>query len=312
MSISGELAALLGDEPLCLADVGASYFLPDTWLPLVPLPQARFVLFDPVGQNLAHAAQLPRDRVTVVPAALSRTGGAAEFFLAHTDSGSSLYPPHPQPGRPALNHDYFFPLKVLDIPTATLAGSLDQHRIEAVHAIKLDTQGSELDIVKGLDAPRLNRLLLAELEVTMETHVVHQGAARLPDVIQHFERSGFRFVNTRIARKSLERTGCVGPAYAATLGAQHECDVLFVRDLVNGGAPGTREQLRRALRQQLTLLCAYYLHAEALDTLQLASPLLPGEAPLLAALEQSIRRCAEQQSQDLQRGEASLWHRDRT
>jgi FkbM family methyltransferase len=311
MSISAELAALLGDEPLCLADVGASYFLSDTWNPLVPLPQARFVLFDPVGQNLAYASQLPRERVTVVPAALSREGGAAEFFLAHVDSGSSLLPPHPQPGRPPLDHDYFFPLKVLDIPTTTLASCFDRHGVETVHAIKLDTQGSELEIVKGLDARRLDQLLLAELEVTMDTHVSHLGAARLPEVITHFEAAGFRWVNTRIARKSLARSGCVGPAYAATLGAQHECDVLFVRNLL-AGPSRPRQQLHRALRQQLTLLCAYYLHGEALETLALAAPLLPGQGALVAALEQAIRRCAEKQSHDASRGAASLWHRDQT
>src|SRR5258708_7628765 len=151
---------ILGGQPLTLADVGASYFLPDTLSYVVPMPTSRFVLFDPVGKNLAYAANLPPDRVTVIPSALSRQGGAAEFFLANTDSGSSLYPPHPWPGRPALNHDYFFPLKVIDIETPTLAACLAERRIDLVHAIKLDTQGSELDIVKGLDLRRLQQLLL--------------------------------------------------------------------------------------------------------------------------------------------------------
>ena len=302
---------ILGGQPLTLADVGASYFLPDTWSYVVPMPTARFVLFDPVGKNLAYAANLPPDRVTVIPSALSRQGGAAEFFLANTDSGSSLYPPHPWPGRPALNHDYFFPLKVIDIETQTLAACLDERRIDLVHAIKLDTQGSELDIVKGLDLRRLQQLLLVEMEVTMDSHPVQLGAARMPEVITFFEANGFRYVNTRIARKALEPSGCVGPRFASTVGAQHECDVLFIRDITTMH-PDHPEWFMRALRQQVTLLCAYYLHGEAVQALRFAAERFPQERPTCAALEQAVGRYAEYQSACLKSGVLSLWHRDQT
>ncbi|HEX3695649.1 MAG TPA: FkbM family methyltransferase [Polyangia bacterium] len=302
---------ILGGHPLNLADVGASYFLPDTWSYLVPLPTATFVLFDPVGKNLAYAKNLPPDRVTVIPTALSRTGGAAEFFLANTDSGSSLFPPHPWPGRPALNHDYFFPLRIVDIETRTLAACLDERRIDLVHAIKLDTQGSELDIVKGMDARRLEQLLLVEMEVSMDSHPAQLGSARLPEVITYFEARGFRYVNTRIARKALEPTGCTGPRFAATLAAQHECDVLFIRDIA--ALPIDRpEWLMRALRQQVTLLCAYYQHGEAVQSVRWAAERLPAERPTCLALEQAIGRVAEHQAACLEAGTLSLWHRDQT
>lgn len=302
---------ILGGHPLQLVDVGASYFLPDTWSYFVPLPTAKFVLFDPVGKNLAYAKNLPPDRVTVIPAALSRDGGAAEFFLANTDSGSSLFPPHPWPGRPALNQDYFFPLRIVDIETQTLAGSLDERRVDLVHAIKLDTQGSELDIVKGLDARRLEQLLLCELEVTIDSHPTQLGSARLSDVIDFFEANGFRFVNTRIARKALDATGCTGPRFAATIGAQHECDVLFVRDLAAIPIENP-EWLMRALRQQTALLCAYYLHGEAVQAVRWAAERLPHERATCAALEQAIGRFAEYQAACLKGGALSLWHRDAT
>jgi FkbM family methyltransferase len=305
------LAQILGGHPLRLADVGASYFMPDTWNYFLPLPTARFVLFDPVGQNLAYAKQLPPDRVTVIPVALSQKGGASEFFLANTDSGSSLFPPHPWPGRPALNHGYFFPMKITDIETRTLASCFDEHRIDAVHAIKLDTQGSELEIVKGLDAGRLQKLLLVEMEVTLDSHPLYLGAARLPAVIDYFEARGFRYVNTRIARRALEPAGCVGPRFTSTLAAQHECDVLFVRDIINA-RPDDPQDFMRVLRQQLALLCAYYLHAEAIETLRLAAAIVPAAREMMGALEQAIARFAEHQSACLKAGALSLWHRDQT
>jgi FkbM family methyltransferase len=305
------LAQILDGQPLILADVGASYFMPDTWYNLLPLPTTHFVLFDPVGKNLEYGKQLPAERVTVIPFALSRNGGASEFFLANTDSGSSLLPPHPWPGRPALNHDYFFPLQVLDIETKTIASCLNDHGIDAVHAIKLDTQGSELDIVKGLDPSRLEKLLLVEMEVTMDSYPVMFGAARLPEVIDYFEGNGFRYINTRIARKPLEPSGCVGPAFASTLPAQHECDVLFIRDILNT-PPDDSRSFMRVLRQQLALLCVYYLHSEAFETARAAAQILPAARDALNSLEQAITQFAEYQSARLKEGALSLWHRDQT
>jgi FkbM family methyltransferase len=304
---SEPLTQILGGEPLVLVDVGASYFMPDTWNYFLPLTTSQFILFDPVGKNLAYAKGLQPDRVTVIPVALSRHGGASEFFLANTDSGSSIFPPHPWPGRPALNHDYFFPLRVMDIETKTLASCLNEQSIDAVHAIKLDTQGSELDIVKGLDDRRLEKLLLVEMEVNLDSYPVYLGAARLPEVIEYFEGNGFRYVNTRIARKSLDASGCVGPRFSSSLPAQHECDVLFVRDMFRTGFENG-EEFMRALRQQLTLLCAYFLHGEAIETVHLAGELFPTKRKLLNALEQSIGRFAEYQSACLKQGPLSTWH----
>jgi len=302
---------LLGGESLRLADVGASYFLPDTWSYLLPLPSAHFVLFDPVRRNLKYAEQLPPSRSTIIPMALSRTGGASEFFLANTDSGSSLLPPSPTAEWPDGHDAYFFPLRILDIPTKTLASCLDDHDVGAVHAIKLDTQGSELDIVKGLDPARLSQLLLVEMEVTLETEPVYLGAARLPEVIAYLEAAGFRFVNTRISRHSAEAAGCVGPRFASTLPAQCECDVLFVRDIFRDTYPNA-QAFWSVLRRELTLLCAYYLHGEALSILRKAAAKFPIEKALVSALEQAVGQVAEHQSRCLANGALSLWHRDRT
>lgn len=303
------LANILGGETLQLADVGASYFLPDTWAYLLPLPTSRFVLFDPVGTNLAYASKLPPEKVRVVPTALSKDGGAAEFFLAHVDSGSSLFPPHPWPSRPPLNHDYFFPLKVIDIETKTMGACLDEHGIEAVDAIKLDTQGSELDIVKGLDPARLARVLLVEMEVSMDSHPTQLGSAKLPEVIAFFESHGFRYINTRIARRSLKATGCEDNG--ATIAAQHEADVLFVKDIMNMEHPDTASFLK-TLRRLLTLLCAYYMHGDAKETLQVAASFLPAARPTLAAFESWINQVADVQAAHLKAGGQSLWHRDHT
>ncbi len=301
------LHALLGGESLVLADVGASYFMPDTWMQLVPLPQTRFVLFDPVGKNLEYAKQLPAGRAVVIPSALSRDGGLAELFVSNVDSGSSILPPQQWPHRPALPHDYFFPLRVVDVETKTMHTALDEHGVAEVHAIKLDTQGSELDIVRGLDAKRLSRLVMVEMEVSMTNPPTYVGAARLPDVITFFEDNGFRYVNTRIERRSLQALGCTGPAWSATIPAQHECDAIFVRDVL--ATSPDRTTLLADLRRLITLLCAYYMHGEAIEVLRVAAAELgPDARGTLAAMEQGVAACAEQQAARIASGMHTTWH----
>jgi FkbM family methyltransferase len=301
--------SLLSSYPLVMVDVGASYFLPDTWNVLFPLPSSRFVLFDPCSQNLAYAQGHPAEKVLSIPSALAGKEGVCEFFLANMDSGSSLYPPMVYKNRPAPNHEYYFPLRVRDIEVTTLHRSLDLAGIDTIHAIKLDTQGSELDIVRGLDARRLSRLLLVEMEVTLDSTPAYAGAAKLADVIPFFEAAGMRFVNTRIARKPLQPYGLDQPAYAAALGAQHEADVLFVRDLFSIEYQDMADFLATT-HQLVTLLCAYYLHGEALDILQMAAIAMPSEEQALQALQQQVIYIAAQQTQMLQNGALSLWHRD--
>lgn len=307
-----DLAMVLGDEKLCLMDCGASFFLPDTWNYLLPIPSTRFVLVDPVGQSLDYARGFPPERMIVVPTALSRHGGAAEFYLANTSSGSSLLPPRRHPGRSRLgNHDYFFPLQVKDIPTSTLAEVLDDQGIPEVHALKLDTQGSELDIMKGLDGRRLEGLLLVEMEVNLHHQPIYMNMASLPEVITFFEANGFRMVNFRAAGETRDKLGCKGPEYSSTLEAQAEADVLFARDIFLS-PPRNPRALERILRRQMALLCAYYLHAEAIDYARHAAERHGLDPRLAADLEASVRRFAAFQSAHLKSGILSLWHRDKT
>lgn len=304
-------ATILGDEELVFVDVGASYFIPDTWNIFLSLPRAKFVLFDPNGQNLNYAAHLPPERFSIVPRALAVEEGFAELFIANVDSGSSLLPPHQWPGRPDISADYFFPLRIVDIETRTLASCMKDLQLTNLHAIKLDTQGSELDIVKGMGSKLLAGVLLVEMEVTMDSYPVMFGSPKLPEVISFFEAAGFRYVNTRIARRPPAVSRVSGRKFASTIGVQHECDVLFIRDIVNAVYSGPVELLQ-VVRQQVSLLAAYYLHAEALEILHLVSNRLPQYQSEILAIECAIENIAEHQVTQLECGALSLWHRDQT
>lgn len=304
-----DLGTVLGEQPLWLLDAGAAHGIPDNWNYFLHLPTSRFVLVDPVGQTLSYASGFAPGKVNVVPTALSRSGGACEFFLANQSTGSSLLPPHRWPGRARIDNDYFFPLKILDIETTTLKACLDERNIGEIHAIKLDTQGTELPICQGLDERRLGRLLAAELEVSLYARANYLESPKLPEIIAWFEEQGFEFLNLRLNREELAPSGCVGPGFGSTIAAQYAGDALFVRDLFRTECGDSRD-FELTLRRTLALLCGYYLHGEAIEVLRHAADRYRLEARMVGETEGAIRRFAAYQDQCRRQGMPSLWHRD--
>ena len=61
--------------------------------------------------------------------------------------------------------DYFLPLTLKSIVTSTLEVELNKLNIPSIDCIKLDTQGTELAILQGLDDNRFDNLLFVEASI---------------------------------------------------------------------------------------------------------------------------------------------------
>lgn len=294
------IQSILGSEKLVLADVGASYFLPDTWNILAGLESTTFVLFDPNGDNLKYAQTYPLPSFVTVPCALSQYGGLRTLYLSNTDSGSSLYPPTHRTWERSPDHSYFFPMKLIEMETQTLAKSLSTANISLIDAIKLDTQGTELEIILGLDETRWQSLLLVEMEVGLQNPQSYEGAARLCEVQQELEQRGFTLANVRTSRTQ--------PSTPAGISIPNECDVLFVRE---PHQLAKFQDCHRFAQRMIALACAYYLH----DFAKLfISPLWRNTFGFsdneCSMIEKSIQSIANSQANYIAQGGLSLWHRD--
>ncbi|MGD1902798.1 MAG: FkbM family methyltransferase [Geitlerinemataceae cyanobacterium] len=300
MTNSHPLQAILGGGGLTLADVGASYFLPDTWQLLTGLPSTTFVLFDPNGSNLQYTRAYPNTRFVTLPCALSGAGGVRTLYLSNTDSGSSLYPPLDRHWERESDNSYFFPLKLVDIETFSLEQALDRANVETVDAIKLDTQGSELEILLGLDEARWPRLLFVELEVSLQNPPLYRGAARVNEVQHAMERKGFNLVNVRTSRGESSTTSGIS--------VPNECDLLFARDASQIAELADRERLAR---RSIALACTYYLHDFAKQFLnqEWGRVFFPAERER-KLIGGAIDAISSFQDELLARGRLSLWHRD--
>lgn len=206
---------------LTLIDVGASYFLHKPWIPLILAKRVRLIAVDPNAQNLSYLDSYPAIAVTKVSEALSSSPGEQTLYVTNVDSGSSLFPPKPSREdflRSPQLRDYLFPVREEEINVTTL-DLLPITGNDAV-ALKIDTQGAELEILKGAASLlKQRRIMSVEAEVSLLSRPIMSGAPNLQDIASFLEKFGMELVwirpTNRVKRsfKAQER--------------QTEADVLF-------------------------------------------------------------------------------------
>lgn len=140
---------------------------------------AIFFLVDPVPHLKTHLAQLARKLGgTAFNVAAGSQDGELTFFL-HTDtSGSSAYPQ--QEGRVLDGEEVSVPVRRLD---GLIPGGIARPAL-----LKIDTQGAELEVIRG--ATRL----LEEIDVVVaeaSLHEMRKGTPEIGDVIAEMASLGF-------------------------------------------------------------------------------------------------------------------------
>ena len=281
---------------LKFVDCGASYFPPDTWSLALSHPSTHLFLVDPNGDNLAYSANL-RCKTTTIDKALDATSGLKTLYLANTDSGSSILPPTGRPDILALDNGYFLPLTLKNINTSTLEVELNSCEASTIDCIKLDTQGSELLILQGLDEMRFEKLLFVEAEVSLQSPTLYEGAATISTFQAFLEPKGFELANIRLSRdhsKNIQNN----------LPRPPECDVLFVRPFHLLGELKSNPQI---ISKLLLLSNMYYIYDYADELLEYSKNLDMSLFKSLFSCQNHIRSL---QSKYLENGGLSLWHQD--
>jgi len=143
-----------------LFDVGANYGSYTDHL-LRIAPTARIHTFEPHPQTFARlAARTDQTRVTLVQAALSDSAGTLELFDFAARDGST---------QASLSRDavaiYEDAIISHRIACTTLDTYLDEQGIETVHFLKIDTEGFDLNVLKGAaHAIRERRIRIIQFE----------------------------------------------------------------------------------------------------------------------------------------------------
>jgi FkbM family methyltransferase len=266
-------AAILGRaNSLVAVDIGGAVDLQPHWRKL--REAARFVVYEPHSESYQalvdrQAADTGYQGFLYLNEALSGRGGPRTLYQTNVPTGSSLLPPKKGGFGDHPYTTYFNPVTTKTIETTTLARSLDREGIERIDMIKLDTQGTELEILTGLDTGRFADVLVVESEVAL-IDIYDGPETGFEDMLRFMRERGFslfdlrtnRFPGNAVRLKPGEIEAVLGkeltlPPYAHRLA---EVDAVFIRDprnLLASGADAAK------MRRLIALLLAYHFIPEA-------------------------------------------------
>jgi FkbM family methyltransferase len=157
----------LSDTPLVLADVGARGGPAEHWRPL--FDRLWWIAFEPDARSreaLAASASLPH-RHLMLPAALGDHAGDATPYLTRDEGDSSLLRPNTEFLGRFRRPERFDVVGTAGVRTAQLDDELSAQGIRRIDFLKLDTQGSELQILRGARRTLEAAVLGVDVEVEL-------------------------------------------------------------------------------------------------------------------------------------------------
>lgn len=189
---------ILQNDLLDLVDVGAARGLQPHWK--VFEQSSRMCLIEPNEYEHAELKSLYGylgDRIHYIQDAVSEKGGPATLYVTNVSTGTSLLRPSTSNWGEYLDRSYYFPIKEVQIKTQTLESVLNSLKMRN-DLLKIDVQGAELQVLKGLGEERLKNLLCLEVEIGVPGGYEEQGT--IGQVVEYMERFGLSLFDIRAAR----------------------------------------------------------------------------------------------------------------
>jgi len=168
------------------------------------------------------------------PFALHRDRDKKTFYVTAYPSSSGFYPVDMEFWQRFVGKENLSIIKTLEIDTLDLDTFVTENKIDYVDFIKLDTEGSELDILKGA-TKTLEKSVLG-LSVEVEFSPIHKGQPLFCDVDNFLRKIGFNLFDLevrRYRRKSLLEITSQPSYYPTRYGQVILGQALYLRDGVN-------------------------------------------------------------------------------
>lgn len=191
------LRRLMGGRPLVGLDVGAAGGVPSHWRATGDLLEVHAC--EP-NRDAWGATSVDGVRVHWHGDAVAGTSGPRDLYVTNRPTGSSLIPPDPKVmGRFTTASGYHGVARVERVDCLSIPELRATHAIAPFDLIKLDTQGTEHEILCGLDAADWSVLQLAEIEV--EFQPMYRDQPLFADLHVLMADHGFELLDLRTHRE---------------------------------------------------------------------------------------------------------------
>ena len=260
------LAALLAAAGLKFVDVGGRGSAFGALLPLAPF--ADYYVSEPDAAEAERLQrQLPLDApwrsVTVLSAAVGSRQGEARLHLTLKPGMSSLLEPDPEVTRRFFTEGVFRVVDAVTVPVVPLDTAASRYGFTDAAFLKLDTQGTELEILRS--GSRLVRESLLAVHTESLFQPFYKGQSLFADVDGYLRDNGFALFS--LNRTTLRRSGYRPSLYSKRVVTWAHC--LYMREPETLLAAGP-ETLRRDLPRLLALALAFEHYDLSLEIVAIA------------------------------------------
>lgn len=179
-------------KPLVVVDVGCRWGFAERFLSSEHLYDFKIIGFEPDREEcdrlLASYQYLPSGTVTCVPLGLAGAKGQRSLHITKEPACSSLYAPIQflADNYPAL--DCIKPKQTVAVKVTTIKQWAREHGLNYIDYLKIDTQGSELEILKGAE-DLLDSIRCIDIEV--EFNPIYEGQALFGETDIYLRSKGF-------------------------------------------------------------------------------------------------------------------------
>lgn len=224
-------------SPVSVVDVGARGGLAREWEPLRGLMKA--VCFEPDAEECRRLNEAPEDGTVYLPVALGEKKGETVLHMTRKPACSSVLVPNMGLLDRFLRSEDYETTKAVSVSCDTLDNVLQSEGIRDVDFMKLDTQGSELQILAGADR-LLSRPSVFGIRVEVEFSPLYEDQPLFADVDSYLREKGFTLFD--ISHPLGRKVRKTAPAAAESpTGQALWARALYLRDLAAGFAIGLEE-----------------------------------------------------------------------
>lgn len=202
--IFSEMTQILDGQELVIVDVGGAVSLQPHFHKLIG--NSKFYIFEPDERsytdliNTVKRYSFPGD-FNYVNKALAGTNGKRTLYLSNVPTGTSILKLEEDSPFYSKDSSYLFPMREEIIDTVTIETSMKELEVKFFDAIKLDVQGAELEILKGIDDKRFEELNSVELEIGL--HSIYVNQTTFCDVVAFMKAKGFGLFELRVNRANI-------------------------------------------------------------------------------------------------------------